>query len=249
MKSVRLWSRGLGGAWGSACCLACGVFLACGTVILACGSIARAGTVKGQVTLALERTDSASEGLWRVDNGILPVSPRAVDLRTECLIVLVPRNEARGKEMKKEEPVSAELRGLRLLPQVIAVPLGAALEIKNEDRVPHALWAKSGEETVFPARVTPAGATRSERLQRPGTFEIRDEEQPHLRAWVVVTDGGHVLRTDERGVFRGEIPDGRYVLRVFARGSFAIERNVEVSAKTPELQLNVPAPEARGASR
>jgi hypothetical protein len=211
--------------------------------------IAHAGTVKGQLTLAPDHAEPAPEGLWRVDNGLLPVALRTIDLRSECAIVLVPRGDGRGRELKKEDPVSAELRGLRLVPQVIALPLGAAIDFKNEDRVPHALYIRSNEEVVVSPKAMPAGATRSERIQRPGLFEVRDEEQPHLRGWIVVADGAHVIRVDERGAFRAEIPDGHYVLKVFARGGYALERNVDVGARLGELQLNVPAPEPHGATR
>lgn len=219
--------------------------LTCAAQLSGRGAVAHAGTVRGQLSVAAERSEPSADGLWRIDNGILPVVPRAVDLHGECMIVLVPQPEGHARDLKKEEVVTAEVRGLRLSPQVITLPFGAAIEIKNEDPVPHALTLRLADETILPSRETPAGAVRSERIQRPGTFELRDDEQPHLRGWVIVTDGGAALRPDEHGAFKGEVPDGRYLLRVFARGGYAIERAIEVGSKPVELQLTVPA---RGAA-
>src|SRR5687767_1530360 len=93
--------------------------------ILFGGRAADAGVVRGQVAIPSDRGDAPSEGLWRIDNGILPVAPKAIDPRSECLVVLVPRAARAAKEASKEETVTVELRGLRLQTSVIAVPLGA----------------------------------------------------------------------------------------------------------------------------
>src|SRR5262249_44427740 len=61
--------------------------------MLTSSAAARAGTLRGQLTLAAERADSGTDGLWRIDNGILPVLPRTIDPRSECVIVLVPKVE------------------------------------------------------------------------------------------------------------------------------------------------------------
>ncbi len=206
---------------------------------LASAPVAHAGTVRAQIAVPADRSDPSTDGLWRIDNGVLPVLPRAIDPRSECLLVLSPRGKAPTKDARKEDVVAAELRGLRLVPAVIAVPLGATLEIKNEDRVPHTLLSVEPDGPLLP-RPTPAGAVRSEHMQRPGVFGVIDDELPHLRGWVIVTDGGVALRPDDKGVVKGEVPDGRYTARLFYRGAYVVERDVEVSARPLELQLAVP---------
>jgi len=198
-----------------------------------------AGVVRGQLTIPTERSDAQSDGLWRIDNGILPVLPRVIDPHSECLIVLLPRVEPKAREPRREDNVTVELRGLRLTQAAIAVPLGAQLDLKNEDRVPHTLYTAAPDETVLPMRPTPAGGLRSERMQRPGTFLLLDDELPHLHGWIVVPERGTTLRPDDHGVFSGTVPDGRYKLKVFFRGAYVLERDVDVGARPVELQLSV----------
>jgi len=207
---------------------------------LCASTTSSAGVVRGQIAVVTDRGEAPSEGLWRIDNGILPVVPRAIDPRSECIVMLQPRSEGKTKDSKKEETVNIEIRGLRLQPSVIAVPVGAMLDIKNGDRVPHTLYTAAPEETVLPLRPTPAGATRQEKMQRPGVFTLLDDELPHVRGWIIVTDGATAVRPDEKGAFRGEVPDGRYTLRLYFRGNVVVERELDVSNKPIELSLSLP---------
>lgn len=200
---------------------------------------AYAGTVRAQITVAPEHSEPA-EGLWRIDNGVLPVLPKPVSLHDECVLLFVPRGAA-AKTAHKEEVVTAELRGLRLVPQVVVVPLGASLELKNSDRVPHTIASVTPDETVLPARPIPAGASRTERMQRPGVFTLADEELPHLRGTLIVTETGLPFRPDERGAVHADVPDGSYNVKLFAHGAWVSERDVDVSSKPVDLTLNVPA--------
>jgi hypothetical protein len=224
------------------CLLRAGLVLG---MLLGVASFARAGVVRGQLTIPTDRGDPPGEGLWRIDNGILPVVPRTVDPRSECVVLLVPRTEPKKEKDKKEEPVVVELRGLRLAQTAIAVPLGGQLDLKNEDRVPHTMYTAAPDETVMPMRPTPAGATRSEKMQRPGTFMLLDDELPHVRGWIVVTDGGIAVRPDERGAFSATVPDGRYSLKLFYRGAFVVERDLDLGGKPIELSFTLPSRSAR----
>jgi hypothetical protein len=94
-------------------------------------------------------------------------------------------------------------------------------------------------------RPTPAGATRSERMQRPGTFMLLDDELPHVRGWIVVTDGGIPVRPDERGAFSATVPDGRYSLKLFYRGAYVVERDLDLGSKPIELSFTLPSRSAR----
>jgi hypothetical protein len=195
--------------------------------------------VRAQITVAPERSEPA-EGLWRIDNGVLPVLPKPVDLHDECVVLLVPRGAA-PKTAHKEEVITAELRGLRLVPQVVVVPLGASLELKNADRVPHTISSLAPDESLLPPRPIPAGASRTERAQRPGVFTLADDELPHLRGTLIVTENGLPFRPDEHGAVHADVPDGAYTLKLFAHGAWVSERDVDVGAKPVELSLNVPA--------
>ncbi len=229
----------------------CWIRLACAGVLglLICHGNAHAGGIRGQLTLTTAHGEKGPEGLWRLDNGILAVQARSVDPRSECVVILYPKTPPHGKDVGTAEPVIAELRGLRLVPQVIVVPLGAALVIKNEDRVPYALHAVGPDEAAYPAKPLPAGAKREETLQHPGVYPLRDDEQAHLRGWVIVTDAAVVLHPDAHWAFHGDAPDGHYDLKVFYKGNFVVEKSVEISSRATELQLTIPAKHAPNEAR
>lgn len=215
------------------------------TFIVLCGAAAfrvgaaQAGTVRAQLTVAPEHSD-APEGLWRIDNGVLPVLPRPVDLHGECVLLLVPRGTP-PKPAHKEETVTAELRGLRAIPAVSVVPLGASFELKNEDQVPHTIASLAPDDSILPPRPIPASSSRIERMQRPGVFVLADDELPHLRAYLIVTEGGVALRPDDHGAIHADVPDGAYTMKLFAHGAFVSERDLDVGAHPIELTLSVPA--------
>lgn len=204
-------------------------------------STASAGTVRGQLTIVSERGEATTDGLWRIENGILPVTPRGADPRSECLVLLEPKGPTKSKDPAKPEAITAELRSMRLQPAILLVPFGASIEIKNDDIVPHTLLAQGADADVFPPRLTPAGATRSERPKRPGIFALRDEDSPHVRGWLVVIDTAIAVRPDEHWAWKLEAPDGTYTLRVLFRNGVALERTVKLTGKPLEINLPLPA--------
>jgi hypothetical protein len=194
---------------------------------------AHAATVKGTVIVPPEPHPSDT---WRVENGILPVAPRAADLRGEAVVVLEP-DGARPSPEAPPATVSVELHGLRLDPRVVAVPLGATVEFKNSDRVLHTLYVERLTTLMAPAP-TPPGQVRAQRFLAPGEYRILDEEYPHIAGTVVVVDTPYLAAVDDRGAFRVEVPEGRYTLRVFCGGAWLASRPLEVGSHTAEVVVH-----------
>jgi hypothetical protein len=78
-------------------------------------------------------------------------------------------------------------------------------------------------------------------MQRPGLFVLTDDELPHLRGFLIVTEGGIALRSDEHGLIHAEVPDGAYTMKLFAHGSFVSERDLDVGSHPIDLALTIPA--------
>jgi hypothetical protein len=206
---------------------------------------ARAATVKGTVIVPPEPHPSDAQAHWRVENGVLPVVPRGLDVRGEVVVVLDP--EGAPKLPEPAPTVTLELHGLRLDPRAIAVPVGATVEFKNSDRVSHTLYAER-LPTLMPPEPTAPGQVRAQRFLAPGEYRILDEEYPHIAGTVVVVDTPYVAAVDERGAFRIEVPEGRYTLRAFCRGAWMASRPLEVGPHTPDVVLH-PAARAEGGAR
>jgi hypothetical protein len=206
-------------------------------LLLLC-SLARAGTVRGTVTLPVEPklAEGSSSGLWRVENGLLPITPRQPDLRSDVVVVLDGGQRARDDQ---PAPVTVELHGLRLDPRVAVVPVGGTVSFKNGDRVPHTLYLERGT-SLMPPQPTPSGQVRTQKFLAAGEYHIRDEEYPHLAGDVVAVDTPYVAQLDEHGGFKLEVPEGRYTLRVFWRGAWVVSRPLDVGQHA-EVTVHVPA--------
>jgi hypothetical protein len=217
--------------------------LAAGAVIGRAGA-ARAATVRVSVTLPAEAPDGR-ESQWRAENGILPIGPRVPDPRTEVVVVLEPKGGRAEKDAKKEAaplPSTMELHGLRLDPRVCVAAVGATIEFKNSDRVPHTLYVERAT-TLMPPLPTPSGQSRRQKFDVAGEYRVRDEEFPHLQGTVVVVASPYFGRLDDKGASHLEVPAGRYTLRVFYKGAW-VTQSIEAGPKNTDVAIQVPPPTA-----
>jgi plastocyanin len=205
-------------------------------------SAASAATVRGSVMLPPEPRGADRDAHWRVENGVLPVGPRVPDPRLDVIVVL--EGAANAKAQLPNATVT--LHGLRLDPRVVAVPVGGSVEFKNDDRVPHTLYVERAT-TLMPPAPTPAGQTRAQKFFAAGEYRVRDEEYPHVDGMVVVVQSPYVARLDEKGNFKLDVPEGKYTLKVFWRDHWAATQALEVTGRTTEVTLQLPATTAAAA--
>jgi hypothetical protein len=181
---------------------------------------------------------------WRVENGVLPIGPRVPDPRVDVIVVL----EGAPNPKTQLPNVTMALHGLRLDPRVAVIPIGGTIEFKNDDRVPHTLFVEKAT-TLMPATPTPAGQTRAQKFYAVGEYRIRDEEYPHVEGTILVVQTPYVVRVDEKGNFKLDVPEGKYTLKVFWRDKWVATQPLEVTGRTSEVTVQVPAtpPAATGA--
>jgi hypothetical protein len=132
------------------------------------------------------------------------------------------------------------MHGLRCDPRVVTIPVGGTVDFKNDDRVPHTLYVEKAT-TLMPPTPTPAGQTRIQKFYAAGEYHVRDEEYPHIEGTVLVVQTPYVARLDEKGAFKLDVPEGKYTLKVFYRDRWAVTQPVEVTGRTSELNVQVPA--------
>jgi hypothetical protein len=88
---------------------------------------------------------------------------------------------------------------------------------------------------------TAPGATRSIKLTAAGEYEVRDVDFPHAQTTLVVVDTPYFGRSDDKGSFKIEAPEGKYTLKVYFRGAWAASQPVEVGHGGEVLvRLNLP---------
>lgn len=199
---------------------------------------ARAGTVKGSVRLPENaRSTRSYTGYWRLENGNVPVQ-NAGGAKAEAVVVLT---NVKGAHPLPARTVTVEIGGLDARPRVVIVGPGSVIEIKNTGKSTHQLSIPANP-SLMPLEQLPPGAMRRQRFDAPGGYLVRDAEYPHIMISVIVADSPYYSMLDERGAFSvANVPDGKATLKVWARGRWAVEEEIDASKKD-DLTIKVAGP-------
>lgn len=200
---------------------------------------ALAGTVKGSVKLPEgSRSTRLFHGYWRVENGNIPVQ-NAGGAKAETVVLL---ENLKGGKGPSARTVSVDLGGLDARPRLVVVGPGSVIEIKNTGKVRHELSTPDAPKVMAPETLAPGGMRR-QRFDAVGGFVIRDNEYPHIMISVIVADTPFFAALDEKGNFSiPNVPDGKANLKVWTRGRWAAEQEIDTASKE-DLTIKVAPPQ------
>src|SRR5882724_6774507 len=204
--------------------------LALATALVGTALPARAAgfTVKGTVKLPEgARSTRLYSGYWRLENGNVPVQTVG-GAKAETVVVL---EDLKGAHAPPARTVTVEIGGLDARPRLVIMGPGSVLEIKNTGKMTHELSTPENT-TLMPIERLPPGAARHVKFENVGGFLVRDGEYPHIMISVIVVDSPYYSTLDERGGFSiAGVPDGKAKLRVWTRGAWATEQEIETSKR------------------
>jgi len=218
--------------------------LALGSALAGVSALAATGTVKGIVKLPEgARSTRLFQGYWRLENGNVPVQTVG-GAKAETVVVL---ENLKGAHAPPARTVTVEIGGLDARPRLVIMGPGSVVEIKNTGKLTHELSTPESTDVMPIERLGP-GSTRHVKFNTVGGFVIRDAEYPHIMISVIVVDSPYYSTLDEKGAFSvGNVPDGKARLRVWTRGAWATEQEVETSKKE-DLNIKVAAPNEKEAA-
>lgn len=176
-------------------------------------------------------------GAWRLENGRLRIALLA-DVQREVVVALEP---TRPVQQDPQPLVLEARRGGLLEPRLSLATLGVPVTWRNRDAVARSVTLEDGD-TLLPPEPSPPGGTREVRFSIVGEYVFVDPDHPFARATVVVLATPFATRTDDRGGFSLEVPDGRYRLRALWRGRWTEAQTLEVAGKGREVKVRLPAP-------
>jgi hypothetical protein len=140
--------------------------------------------------------------------------------------------------------VTIEMGGLDAHPRMVISGPGSVLEIKNTGKV-RLDMSTPATPSVMPLEQLPPGATRRVKFDAPGGYAVHDAQYPHILISVIIVDSPFYSTVDEKGSFSiPGVPDGKAHLKVWSRGKWAAEQDVETGAKE-ELLVKVAPPGAK----
>jgi hypothetical protein len=207
-------------------------------------ALAATVTVKGIVRLPEgARSTRLYGGYWRLENGNVPVQTVG-GAKAETVVVL---ENLKGAHAPPARTVTVEIGGLDARPRLVIMGPGSVVEIKNTGKLTHELSIPENPQMMPPERLGP-GSTRHVKFESVGGFVIRDAEYPHIMVSVIVVDSPYYSALDEKGGFSiANVPDGKARLRVWTRGAWATEQEVD-TGKKEELNIKVDAPNEKEAA-
>jgi hypothetical protein len=197
-----------------------------------------AGNVKGVVHLPEEaRSTRLYMGYWRLENGNVPVQSGG-GAKAETAVVLEVSKDTHAPAART---VTVEIGGLDARPRLVMLGPGSVLELKNTGKVTHEFSTPDNPSFMPIERLTPGGLRR-QKFTAPGGYLIRCAEYPHIAISVIVVESAYFATLDEKGSFSiPGVPDGKAILKVWTRGKWAYEEEIDTSKKE-DLSIKVSAP-------
>ena len=193
---------------------------------LALLSSAQATTVRGTVKMPdASRSTRLYHGYWRLDNGNVPVQTSG-GAKAETIVVL---ENVKGSKAPSARTVTIELGSLDARPRLVVTGPGSVIELKNTGKVRHEL-STPDKPAVMQLETLLPGATRRQRFESVGDYVIRDSEYPHIMISVIIVGTTFFSAVDDKGAFSiANVPDGTATLKVWARGKWVAEQQIDTS--------------------
>lgn len=128
----------------------------------------------------------------------------------------------------------------RFMPHVLAVPLGATVEFRNDDELFHNVFSLS-KPNDFDLGLYKSGAQREQVFSTAGPVQLLCNIHASMNGWLYVSDSPWFAQADANGRFTvRNVPPGTYELETWHEWSAqALKQQVKVAAGMNELALTV----------
>ncbi len=128
----------------------------------------------------------------------------------------------------------------RFVPHVLAVPVGATVEFRNDDELFHNVFSLS-KPNDFDLGLYKSGAQREQIFPTPGPVQLLCNIHASMNGWLYVSDSPWFTQADGNGRFTlKNVPPGQYELEVWHEWSMqTVKQTVKVGAGMSELMLTI----------
>lgn len=125
-------------------------------------------------------------------------------------------------------------------PHVLAVPVGATVEFRNDDELFHNVFSLS-KPNDFDLGLYKSGAQREQVFSTPGPVHLLCNIHAAMNGWLYVSDSPWFAQADGNGKFTVKnVPAGNYEVEVWHEWSNATSKqNLKVASTVNDVSINV----------
>lgn len=138
----------------------------------------------------------------------------------------------------KPKKAVMDQREMKLVPYVLPVLIGTAVDFPNNDKNWHNIYSKS-DAKKFDLGLYAPGKTRTVTFDKPGIVRILCNVHPNMEAFIVVKEHPYFTAADKSGNYRlNNVPLGRYRLQVWHPQLGTTETGVELVREGEVVDIN-----------
>lgn len=124
-------------------------------------------------------------------------------------------------------------RNMEFVPRVLVAPVGATVELPNNDRVFHNVFSFTNGKP-FDLGLYPTGASKRITLDRAAVNRLYCNIHPHMAAYIVAVDTPYYASSDRAGAFViRDVPAGRYTYHAWRSGAETLTATILVGEGAP----------------
>ncbi|MDP1823444.1 MAG: hypothetical protein Q8L48_09385 [Archangium sp.] len=155
-------------------------------------------------------------------------------------VVVLRRTDGATPKPRATRVKAVVQKNKRFMPHVIAVPVGATVEFRNDDELFHNVFSLS-KPNDFDLGLYKSGAQREQVFSTPGAVQLLCNIHASMNGWIFVSDSPWFAQADGNGRFTVKnVPAGQYELEVWHEWSTQPpKQQVKVSGVMSELRLVV----------
>ena len=187
-------------------------------------------TARVALTLAAFAVVAGARAAAAPDHGAL--TGRAV-VRGKPTADVVVWLDAPTAPRPREQRFVMRQRNMEFSPRVLAAPVGATVDLPNNDRVFHNVFSYTNGKP-FDLGLYPTGASKRITLDRAAVNRLYCNIHPHMAAYIVAVDSPYYATSDRSGSFSiASVPAGRYTYHAWRSGADMLSATVTVGDGQP----------------
>jgi hypothetical protein len=137
----------------------------------------------------------------------------------------------KGAPPKPANPPTIDQKGCVFRPHVLIAPVGAGVDIINDDGILHNFHTNSTKNSPMNRAQPGFRKKMTETFTQPEIIKVSCDAHSWMSAWLVVTDHPYIDATDGSGAFKiNDVPPGNQTVEVWHETLGKITKTVAVKA-------------------